>query len=112
MRGAVMKHCQQCNLDFPDSYRFCGSCGGPLSDSIRCPGCGELAEGKWVFCTNCGKKFGAAEATISLPDASRPAEIPAPSIPRSSTPYPPERSAHLPEQQAKNVSVQEWYAAP
>ena len=54
MKGAVMKHCQQCNLDFPSSYHFCGSCGGALSDSTRCPGCGELAEAKWTFCTNCG----------------------------------------------------------
>ena len=37
-----MKHCPKCNLDFPDAYKFCGSCGGAVSDSRRGPGCGEL----------------------------------------------------------------------
>src|SRR6266849_10141270 len=54
-KGDVMKHCQECNLDFPDSYRFCGSCGGALSHSLTCQGCGELVESKWTFCTNCGR---------------------------------------------------------
>src|SRR5216684_3436351 len=54
-KGDVMKHCQECNLDFPDSYRFCGSCGGALSHSLTCHGCGELVESKWTFCTNCGR---------------------------------------------------------
>ena len=52
-----MKHCQQCNLDFPDSFRFCGSCGGSLPDSLTCQGCGDLVESKWTFCTNCGKQL-------------------------------------------------------
>ena len=49
-----MKHCLPCNLDFPDDRRFCGSCGGPLSDSTTCAFCGDVIESKWKFCTGCG----------------------------------------------------------
>ena len=49
-----MKHCQPCNLEFPDDRRFCGSCGGPLSDSTTCAFCGDVIESKWKFCTGCG----------------------------------------------------------
>src|SRR6267143_2063251 len=59
-----MKHCEPCDLDFPDAYRFCGSCGGSLRDSRRCAHCGELVEGKWTFCTGCGKSL-SAESTIN-----------------------------------------------
>ena len=67
-----MKHCQQCNLDFLDSFRFCGSCGGSLPDSLTCQGCGDLVESKWTFCTNCGKQLSsqsiseAAQANINV----------------------------------------------
>src|SRR5215471_10176190 len=49
-----MKRCEKCNVDFPDSFRFCGSCGRALTDSQPCTNCGELNESKWTFCTSCG----------------------------------------------------------
>lgn len=107
-----MKHCEKCNLDFPGSYRFCGSCGDPLSDSRRCPGCGELAEGKWAFCTNCGLKFEGTEAAVSLSETPGLPEIPARAIASASTAYSPEaKTAHVSEKQAKDIPVREWYSA-
>jgi hypothetical protein len=110
-----MKHCEECNLDFPGSYRFCGSCAAPLSESRRCPGCGELVEGKWTFCTSCGTRLSSEETSgrVSLPVAPKLEDIPAlPAIP-SSPPSPTQTKAMpLSEQPAKNVSLQEWYAAP
>ena len=50
-----MKHCQRCNLNFPDSLKFCESCGGALGSavSLRCPACGETAQPGWKFCVKC-----------------------------------------------------------
>jgi double zinc ribbon protein len=50
-----MKHCPDCNLSFPDNYRFCGSCGAGLSDAKACPTCGDIIEAQWEFCTSCGQ---------------------------------------------------------
>ena len=70
-----MKHCDHCNLDFPEQFRFCGACGGGLSDSRRCPGCGEVNEGKWAFCTSCGSKLSAdAPPTLTMPTAELPSQ--------------------------------------
>ena len=57
-----MKYCPQCELEFPDHFRFCGACGGALTTSVRCPGCGELTGTEWPFCTNCGEKLSANAA--------------------------------------------------
>src|SRR5260370_10623765 len=75
-----MKHCEPCNLDFPDAYRFCGSCGGRVRDSRRCPGCGELVEGKWTFCTSCGRSLSAEGTTdqASQPKSPEQTDLPAP----------------------------------
>jgi hypothetical protein len=108
-----MKHCQPCNLDFPSAYRFCGSCGGGLSDSIRCPGCGELAEAKWTFCTSCGGPLSSeSKGDRALPpDVPPPANIPA--GPASSLATPSQnQNNYPPEQQSKDSVLQEWYAAP
>src|SRR5712671_6825186 len=118
-----MKHCDPCNLDFPDAYRFCGSCGGSLSDSRRCPGCGELTEGKWTFCTSCGRSL-SPESTINQtsepkspaqPDlgaclaSSPPARTPPPqtmTMPSS------EQPTTIPERPGSEKSTpQEWYSA-
>ncbi len=50
-----MKQCSRCNLNFPDSLKFCESCGGPLGSaiSLRCPACGETAQPGWKFCVKC-----------------------------------------------------------
>jgi Double zinc ribbon len=118
-----MKHCPQCNLDFPDSFRFCGSCGGSLSDSRRCPECGELTEGKWTFCTSCGKPLSSDSASdqASPPKTPEPANLP---VPPSSSPTPrtpPPQTLTLPpseqptatdRQRSEKATPQEWYSAP
>lgn len=80
-----MKHCQPCNFDFPDDRRFCGSCGGPLSDSTTCEFCGDVIESKWKFCTGCGH-------TLTRGAALENSHTQGSSVESSSTP--------------------EWYAAP
>src|SRR6266446_7029504 len=114
-----MKHCQLCNLDFPDAYRFCGSCGGPLSDSVRCPGCGEVAEGKWTFCTNCGRQL-SSESTIDQTSRSKtpePSDRPASLFSSPTLPLPPqtvtlplsEQSTAARRQEPENT-LREWYS--
>jgi hypothetical protein len=118
-----MKHCQPCNLDFPDSYRFCGSCASPLSDSVRCPGCGETREPGWTFCTNCGTQLASASrgAQASPLKTPKPTEIP--TLPGSSPrprAAPPqtltmpssEQPAATDRQRSEKVTPQEWYADP
>src|SRR6266571_4130222 len=118
-----MKHCEPCGLDFPDAYRFCGSCGGPLSDSRRCPNCGELVEGKWPFCTSCGRSL-SSDKTGDQPAQVRTSErtdLPAapPSSAPATTPLPQTLSLPLSEQlatvdrlQSEKATPQEWYSAP
>jgi hypothetical protein len=117
-----MKHCPQCKLDFPDAFKFCGSCGGAVGDSRRCAGCGELVEGKWPFCTSCGSQL-SSESTSYQASASKtpePAEITAALPPPSLTPRtPPPPTLRMPasepiakeRQPAKNLTPQEWYSA-
>src|SRR5215510_9132774 len=72
-----MKYCEKCNLDFPDHFRFCGSCGGGLTETRKCPSCGELTESKWPFCTSCGSQL--SSETPTMPASELPAsEIAAP----------------------------------
>ena len=112
-----MKYCQECNLDFPGSYRFCGSCGGELSDSVLCPGCGELAESRWTFCTHCGRQR-LSESTSGpaiLPGPAEFADIPL--APQSSlstlgTFSSPAMTMAVAEQHLEKVTPLEWYAAP
>src|SRR2546429_681856 len=116
MKGIDMKHCQQCNLDFLDSFWFCGSCGGSLPDSLTCQGCGDLVESKWTFCTNCGKQLSSqsiSEEALSLktPKCSEMAEaaLASSSGPASS----PSHGIPLPlsGQPSEKAQAQEWYAA-
>jgi hypothetical protein len=118
-----MKHCPQCNLDFPDTYRFCGSCGGALSDSRRCPGCGELTEGKWTFCTSCGKSLSSDSVSdqASPPKTPEPVDLSAPpsSSPTPRTPPPPtltlppsDQPTATDRQRSERATPQEWYSAP
>lgn len=116
-----MKHCPRCNLEFPDSFRFCGSCGGSLSDSRRCPGCGELMEGKWTFCTSCGKPLSPDSSSEQASPPKNPEPVDLPASPRSSaatrTPPPPtltlpasEQSPAADSQRSAKVTPQEWYS--
>jgi hypothetical protein len=117
-----MKHCQPCNLDFPDAYRFCGSCGGPLSDLRRCTGCGELAEGKWTFCTNCGKSLSPESTSDQTSSPKTPDSAERPALPGSSSPRTPvpqtltmpssEQPAATDRHRSETVTPQEWYSAP
>ena len=93
-----MKHCQPCNLGFPAGFRFCGSCGGGLSDSIDCAVCGELVESKWKFCTGCGTTLRLEPNVVESERASTP---------HLETVSQPQRRAEL-----ISPSVREWYAAP
>ena len=89
-KGTIMKHCQKCNLDFPDSFRFCGSCGGALPSSLSCQGCGELVEAKWTFCTNCGESLSERQSDgVTQSKAPEPPELAAAPVPHSSTPRTP-----------------------
>src|SRR6266571_5130418 len=109
MKGDVMKHCQECNLDFADSYRFCGSCGGALRHSLSCQSCGELVESKWTFCTNCGKGLlpETAISSASPPGAPQRRDIPAassiPIVAAAQT-----MPAPVLEQRMGNGAPQEW----
>ena len=118
-----MKHCEPCGLDFPDTYRFCGSCGGPLSDSRRCPNCGELVEGKWPFCTSCGRSLSSEKTDDQPAEVKTPErrDLPAAPAPSPPAPTPPPQTLSLPlsEQPAtadrlrsEKATPQEWYSAP
>ena len=71
-----MKHCPQCELDFPDHFRFCGACGGSLTTFVRCPDCGELTGIEWPFCTSCGKKLPASAAASNDEETLTKAPVP------------------------------------
>ena len=112
---SLMKHCHQCNLDFPESYRFCGSCGGSLHDSLRCQSCGELVESKWTHCVYCGSQLLSESIgkEIFLPEIAKPAGRLAPStLPSTTASSSQTNSTHQFDQQSKKASFQEWYAAP
>ena len=100
-----MKHCQQCNLDFPDHYGFCGSCGQGLGESATCFQCGEVVESKWKFCTGCGSTIG--------PPLTTPAVAPLVAAPdrdsaSQSDSFRPISAQH----DSANLPAREWYAAP
>jgi len=107
-----MKHCQQCNLDFPESYRFCGSCGGAISESTYCQTCGELVESKWAFCTACGHAFctNGANRSVAADDFAETegSKTGKPAIQNS---IPTMSAPPLIEDQPRNP-LPEWYAAP
>ena len=112
-----MKHCQQCNLDFPSSYRFCGSCGGALSDATRCPGCGELAEARWTFCTSCGGQLLSEQTDnqvlpAAAPELAKKSAGPLSSLTTPLTSQSQAQTTHPSEQQSQNSALHEWYAAP
>lgn len=71
-----MKRCPRCNLNFPDSLKFCEACGGTLAEvaSLRCPTCGEAAQPGWKFCVKCRSPL----PSSNTGDLSRAAERPAP----------------------------------
>ena len=80
-----MKHCEKCNLDFPDHFRFCGACGGPLVQTRTCSKCGELTESKWPFCTSCGSQLSsdAHEDSVAPTSELRESQIDSPATGQS-----------------------------
>jgi len=55
-----MKHCATCTLEYPDTSRFCKSCGGALTQTVEsdagttsCPACGAAVKADWRFCKQC-----------------------------------------------------------
>ena len=99
-----MKHCHDCNLSFPDNYRFCGSCGAGLTNAKACPTCGDIIEAKWEFCTSCGR-------TTSV--KVRPAPQPDDSIPRLDTEQPQSiRANEIFDSALPRVETHAWYEAP
>lgn len=55
-----MKRCPKCEREFTDAHRFCGGCGGALSEVVtadapaaRCPNCGAGVRAGWKFCGKC-----------------------------------------------------------
>ena len=106
-----MKHCPECNLEFPDHFQFCGGCGRALTSSLRCPGCGELTDGEWPFCTKCGTKLSAnpgdRDSTAKTPDVS---STPLAHPPRIATKPSLEKPA-TEDRQHLEVAHQELYSA-
>ncbi len=86
-----MKRCPLCNLNFPDSLRFCESCGGGLGEavSLRCPACGETAQPGWKFCVKCQAQLPSPGAgDLSNPTARSEPLPTAPLVSESSAPPP------------------------
>src|SRR5687767_14895299 len=54
-----MKRCPQCNLEFPDHFQFCGSCGRSLATSI-----GEVAAQEWHAAPDLSEEETTAAAPI------------------------------------------------
>ena len=63
-----MKYCATCNLEYPDTSRFCKSCGNQLGETATgslppepppalCPSCSAPVGGGWKFCKQCGYAF-------------------------------------------------------
>jgi RNase P subunit RPR2 len=82
-----MKHCQNCNIEFPDTSRFCKSCGSNLDDEITiqsppvpsdrttdsslgliCQNCGTTLRLGTMFCKACGKP-------LATPPVSRSQQV-------------------------------------
>ena len=65
-------YCERCNIDFPESLRYCKWCGQHLTHRAqatthirRCQGCGHVVKSAWSYCRSCGAKMG---ATVPQPE--------------------------------------------
>ena len=75
-----MKRCQRCNLNFPDSLKFCEACRGALNEvaSPSCPACGAVAQPGWKFCVKCRSPLMTAGPDNPSSSTSRP--VPPPTL--------------------------------
>src|SRR5712692_4393949 len=64
--------CPSCNSDNPETTRFCGSCGGPLTK--RCGKCGAENPPKFKFCGECGHAL-AANAVLAAASLTQAASL-------------------------------------
>jgi len=96
-----MKQCPRCNLNFPDTLNFCGSCGEALVEvaSLRCPACGASAQSGWKYCVKCRTELPAlSDLSVSTnrPSSSRRSAQP-PTVPLGVPTM--DTTARLPEQE-------------
>src|SRR5215471_18345028 len=59
-------YCERCNIDFPESLRYCKWCGQHLTRRAqvtthirRCQSCGRVVKSAWSYCRSCGAPLGA-----------------------------------------------------
>ncbi|HKF58641.1 MAG TPA: SUMF1/EgtB/PvdO family nonheme iron enzyme [Blastocatellia bacterium] len=65
-------YCERCNIDFPESLRYCKWCGQHLirraqatSHIRRCQNCGHAVKSAWSYCRSCGTQL---VTTVPQPD--------------------------------------------
>ncbi|MFQ5457204.1 MAG: protein kinase, partial [Myxococcota bacterium] len=68
--------CPTCATPNPSASRFCGQCGAPLVETIRCQGCNASLRREQKFCNGCGRPVAAAPARTLTPG-------PSPTVPAS-----------------------------
>ncbi|MEW6207711.1 MAG: SUMF1/EgtB/PvdO family nonheme iron enzyme [Acidobacteriota bacterium] len=66
-------YCERCNVEFPESLRYCKWCGEALIERVRatgdlpsCPHCGEGIKVGWAFCRSCGMRLTASVQAIPV----------------------------------------------
>jgi len=101
-----MKHCQNCQLSFPENYRFCGACGADLSDAKACPACGDIIESQWEFCTSCGQTTSDKIRKAAVPQKAD--STPGVKLERAQATSAEERSEEAPSRAEPHA----WYEAP
>jgi ribosomal protein L40E len=67
--GVWVMRCPSCNSDNPDTTKFCGSCGRPLTR--RCDKCGAENPPQFKFCGECGTAL-AANAAPAATSSTQP----------------------------------------
>src|ERR1700730_4083199 len=69
--NTAMPRCASCASENPAGFRFCGTCGAPLS-SDGCPDCGFVNPQGQRFCGRCGGRLSVQLATAVRPEQGEP----------------------------------------